>query len=254
MKYCSILISNFRTKEAIELCIESILKRTDYKPYKIVVFDSSGNDSQDRKYLEKQRDAGVIELLTSENRTRHYYAMLKLYHYCNTELGLFLDSDIEILENGWLSILIDIILSDSNVLGVASFKHKGVMIPQEWFRAPRYEPKCMLLNMELYRRIQDDADFIQSNTSIEDYKGKQIFDIFPQKFPTVWGDTCWKLTEKILFDNKNDFIMKKIPSDYLNKKMNHYGGIGMHFGDYNNPIIGPRLKKIKARLEKLRKE
>ena len=56
----SILIASFRGGIATELCIESILKRTQYPDYKIVVYDSSG-PGKDKDYLEKQEKDGNEE-------------------------------------------------------------------------------------------------------------------------------------------------------------------------------------------------
>ena len=102
MKSCSILISSWCGHKAIELCIESILKRTNYKAYQIIVCDSSSPYGPDRKYLTNHKEKGNIELLESDVRLQHGQALWRLLSYCKTDLACILDSDSEILSSDWL--------------------------------------------------------------------------------------------------------------------------------------------------------
>ena len=102
----SILIANYQGHEAIELCIESILKRTQFDSYKIMVMDSSPEDSPDKAYLRRQRDRGKIGLLESERKLGHGTALTQLLKHCDAEFACLLDSDCEILMSDWLAVLV----------------------------------------------------------------------------------------------------------------------------------------------------
>ena len=143
----SILIANYQGHEAIELCIESILKRTKNSDYKIIVMDSSPQDSSDRKYLEFQRDKNNIELMESEVKLGHGAALARLLKRCDTGFACLLDSDCEIFQGDWLSVLVNKI-KNINDLGVARFRFGGVAADHHCI-APVYWPCVMLLNVNL---------------------------------------------------------------------------------------------------------
>ena len=153
MKPCSILIANFNGHEAVELCIESLLYRTIYPDYRILVMDSSPKDSRDRAYLTGLQKQGKIGLITSDVQMRHANAIMRLLKECKTPLACLMDSDVEVLRGEWLRVLVDE-LKSPNDLGVARLKTSGVY-PDRRATAPVYQPFCMLLNMGNYRKLAD---------------------------------------------------------------------------------------------------
>jgi len=160
MKSCSILISSWCGHKAIELCIESILKRTNYKAYQIIVCDSSSPYGPDRKYLRNHKEKGNIELLESHVRLQHGEALWRLLSYCKTDLACIFDSDNEVLSSDWLEKFTSQIQDHEKDLGVG-FLLKGDNRPNnDFFFTPLFHPSYLVLNMPLYRQIAKEDDWM----------------------------------------------------------------------------------------------
>ena len=198
MKPCSILISSFRPREAIELCIESILKRTKYPEFEIIVYDSSGDTDTTRKYLDRQEENGKIKLITVPTWAEHGEAVNNLISCCQTPLACLLDSDVEIIEDDWLVFLTSMI----NGVGVSKYLEAGLRFGTTLY-APVYWPPCMLLDMDIYRKLGE-IDWKIKWIPINKYSHMDIFkakQISMSKHDYIVGDTGWRFADKILFDN-----------------------------------------------------
>lgn len=255
MKACSILIANFEGGEATELCIESLLQRTEYSDYKIVVMDSSLEPSKDKQYLRSQRDRNNIELLESKREhLSHGQALTKLIKHCSTDYACLLDSDCEILTEDWLSVLAEL-LKEKNDLGVARLRKSG-MSPAYYWIAPIFWVCVMFLNVKLYREFEGDDDWSQENIDFSKYRYKNIFkDIttFPKE-NIVSRDTGWRFTEKVLYETGNRYKIYPIPMNFWDVRIKHYGGISRNYFRPEHPMIAPRWRSIKENLRKLRSE
>jgi len=249
----SILISSYGRKEVIELCIEAMRKRTDYPEYDIVVFDSSGDGTETRQYLEQQRDAGNVQLLTTPNKVEHGEALNNLLEYCKSPLACLLDSDVEVLARDWLTSLTQKLSS----LGVAMYFPLGIRfktMPFAALYAPIYWPVCMLLNMGLYRKLGK-IDWRIKRFLLDEYPH---FDRFPKeqiearKRDYVMGDTGWEFAEKVLFDNPINATMETLDWGWWRTKIKHYGGMTSEKPD--NPRVVDRWKELRVRLEQIKKE
>lgn len=251
MKPCSILIANFRGGEAMQLCIESILKRTRYDDYKIVVLDSSPEGDRDKQYLKSQRDKNNIELLESEKHISHGASLVKLIKYCDTEHACLLDSDCEILTGDWLSTL-SVLLKEENDLGVA--KLRTCWLGADYWWAPVYWACVLFLNIKLYREFEGEDDWSQINTTFDEYKYKHLFRDFKGKSKgnIISRDTAWLFTQKVLFETDNKYKMYPMPLNFWDIRIKHYGGISRNHSRPEHPLVAPRWKIIKENLNKLR--
>lgn len=272
MRACSILISSWWSHDALEMTIESILERTAYDNYKIVVCDSSAPDSRERAYLRRNRDGGYIELIEHDaGMLKHGEAINRLLQYCSTELACLLDSDVEILSGDWLSMLVNFIKTDKD-LGVGQLMKGGCFLPQSIFRGPLYHPSCLLLNMPTYRRFGSEDDWPEKGISMlgqglpmTGYKYKYKFDGWPRcegnnlvynYDPTMKGvhyDTAGRFTEKVLWENPEGLKMYPLPVDFLHRKIYHFGGMSAHHrildGDYmraRTALLLERLRLLRA--------
>jgi len=251
MKLCSILIANFKGEEAVELCIESILQRTKYNDYKIVVLESSPENHRDKQYLKSHRDKNNIELLESEEPISHGTALVKLIKHCDTEHACIIDSDCQILMGDWLSTLAGL-LKGENDLGVAKFRKAWYSELYCW--APIYWACVLFLNVKLYREFEGEDDWSQRNTSIDEYKYKHIFgDSWPKR-DIVSRDTAWLFTQKVLFETGNKYKIHPIPLNFWDIRLKHYGGISRNHWRPEHPQVAPRLVAIKRDLAMLRSE
>ena len=248
MKPCTILISNFNGHEAIELCIESLLYRTIYPEYRILVMDSSPKDSRDRTYLTELQRQRKIELFTSDVQMRHASAITRLLRECKTPLACLMDSDVEVLRGEWLKVLVDE-LKSPNDLGVARLKASGVY-PDRRATAPVYQPFCMLLNMNNYRKIADRLSWQEKAIPLEEYKGRHTYPENVKK--KIYGDVGWQLAEKVLFDNPTGLVMQKMPEKYMLNYIRHYGGLSVHHASPGHPRMKHRWVLCRMRLKALR--
>jgi len=258
-KHISILVANWHGGEAIELCIESILKRTTKGVrYKIYVLDSTGEGSREREYLKKQRDIGNIRLVTKEVRMEHGEALKVLLKECNSLLACFLDSDIEVLHKDWLLDLIKLVQTPKD-LGVAKFEPAGAAFNQrgewEWI-APTFRPFCMLLNLRLYNNIAQKNDWDWGVCKVEDYPCPKLFKNFrPPDKGIVFLHMAFFFSEKIIFFNKHNLRMHDTPPGFWETKIRHYESLS-HPEDDINGEEGQRHKRklIHEALLRLRAE
>ena len=264
-KEVSILIGNCRTWESIELVIESILKRTAYKPFNIIVHNQARiRDKGNRvAYLNKMAKNGSIKLIEGEYRPRsdldgHGKSVKNLLSVCDTELALLWVSDIEILKPEWLDMLVERIDGD-DILGVADFKPGRNHFNRMWI-APRYLPDWMLLNMPLYRAIEGNDDWDLSYVPFPEWPYPEVFigqspPIHPDHNPPkVFRDTGWRIWEKMAKKNSRYYRFVPLPHNWFNIQVHHFGGIDRNSFRPEFPELQMKLTKIRERLEILRKE
>ena len=252
MNPISIVIPNFQGHEAIQLCIESVRARTTGVDYEILVYDNLG-DGRDREYLRKQRDAGHIKLIENDGYTRAPgLSMSQLLNRVETEFAVHIESDIEIICPDWLTAVLRLIQDKTK--DIAAARYFGPKPHCNTWYAPIWGPEVILLNMPLYRQIEEPHDWQQKSIPVEQYKYRHIFNEFkpPEGFNgTVNLDTCWRFTEKMVFENKWGFMVKPLPKDYFWTKVKHFGGISTRG---KNPEIQPRWEEVRRHLAILRTE
>lgn len=264
MKSCSILISSWCGHKATELCIESILKRTKYEPYKIIVCDSSPKDSMERKYLRNHKDKGNIELLENEGRLSHGKALNNLLSYCKTELACILDSDNEILKSDWLEFLATKIQSSQD-LGVGVLVRGENPPDQSYFRPPWFPPSCLFLNMVLYRQFRHKDDWSAFKIPMSEFKYRdrfqgdkswlhQWFSSILLNRDRVEYDTGMKFAERVVFDNPNELKMHCLSLDVLEKYIHHYAGMSAYNTRLDGAYMASKMSLLKTRLHQLRGE
>lgn len=269
MKEYSILIVSYKGNEVIELCLESILKRTKGTNYKINVLDSSPSDHPDKAYLRDHEAKGNIKLLESEKKLSHGEGLARLIKECDTDWAVLLDSDCEILKGDWITVLKGEIQSNQD-LGVSRFRHGGIAKDLHCI-APVFWPATMLLNVKLYRNFEEEDDWSQRNEILRNYKYRHIYDkkgyyhggyIVTKPHnrelrddAVVWRDTSWRFTEKVLFETDGKYKIRPMPQQYWDTKVRHYGGLTRnHWRRESHPMVKPRWDAICKNLAELRKE
>lgn len=101
----TLLISSTNVRDPIELCLKSIFKHTTAS-FRIIVLDS-GDDYTDIPFLETLHRRGTIRLLKRhEGLVAHDQALNMMLELVDTEYFATLDSDVEILKDGWLSLML----------------------------------------------------------------------------------------------------------------------------------------------------
>jgi len=267
MKSCSILISSWCGHKAMELCIESILERTDYKTYQIIVCDSSSPFGPDRKYLRNHKEKGNIKLLESEVRLQHGQALWRLLSYCKTDLACILDSDSEILSSDWLDVFTSQIKNYEKDLGIGYLIKGGNRPNNDFFFAPVFHPSLFVLNMSLYRQIMKEDDWMFAKIDMKDFRYKKElqamndeqashwfeYDRFLNR-PSIAYDSGGIFTERMIYENPRGLKMHAMPLNFFGDKVRHFGGMSAYHTRLDHPHMKHKYELLKERLQILRGE
>ena len=230
MKSCSILISNYNSFEAIQLCVESVRKYTRY-PHKIIVCNDKCINGVDDIYLRECRDKGWLELYESGRHLTHGGSLnVLLNELCTTDYAAIIDSDTQIKGEGWLQDLINLAETDPKIIVISDYKHEG--ITPYGYRTGFYTLWFGLLNMNAYRDEMQ-VDWMIEQTTRDKKPYQQLFSYLtgipkPDTFNDnlVLNDPGSKLWLKVNYDNPKGYRAIPIPQE-LRAKYRHYGHISM---------------------------
>jgi len=102
-----ILIPTYNQYPFLKKCIESIIRRTTYKNYQIVVIDNESNEKKTLTYLEELKAQGIsIERISNKGGPFSFSRINNLaVQRVMTDYLLFLNNDTEVIEPKWLSRL-----------------------------------------------------------------------------------------------------------------------------------------------------
>jgi GT2 family glycosyltransferase len=104
----SIIIPTKDHLELISACLESIKARTNYPKdrYEIVVVDNCSEDPAVLAYLAEAHESGSIRLLRNAAAFNFSRINNKAAECCTSEMLLFLNNDVEIIDPGWIRRLV----------------------------------------------------------------------------------------------------------------------------------------------------
>ena len=233
-KSASILIPTRRAFEAIELTVESILARTWYDNFRIIVCDNSRGEGVGNRfeYLKEHERNGTIRLIESTggdgswemrpdgsslNRYGHGENLKILLRACETDYAMLLSSGVEILKTDWLDILLGMLKTNTD-LGAARFKPAVNHFDTAW-KAPVWWPNTMLLNMTLYRKFMAEDDWDLSTIPVDTFPYKHLFDgQAPPRNPdpkglTVFCDTGYNLWRRLEYENPEGYRMVNLDTN-----------------------------------------
>ena len=260
MTFLSILIPSWNALDAITLCIESILKRTKYFGFEIIVLDSSDEDSDTRQYLQMQRCAGNIELFAHNGRLRHGEALTLLFGLCNSKFAVILDSDVEILDSMWLQKLTQKIKTNKD-LGIGHLRPNANYPKTGTFRTPAFHPFCFLINMDAYYEFGiHDKDWKEKFIHISQYKYKDEFIFFNPELKRIHYETGSRFTERVLFENPQGYRVHGFPKGFIRRvnpflgSIYHFEGMSAHSHILHGDMMKSRIKLLQERLQKLKNE
>lgn len=276
-KSVSILIPTRRAFEAIELTIESVLMRTWYDNFRIIVCDNSCGEGEGNRleYLKRHERNGTIKLIENiseeakwkleagglwRNNYGHGENLKILLKACDTDYAMLLSSGIEVMKTDWLDAFMATLKTEKD-LGIARFRPARMDSDDVW-AAPCWWPNLMLLNMRLYRKIMLDRDWSLARIAYEDYKHKCLFNKKP--IPTksgsdrlmIWLDTGYFLWERLEYDNPEGYRIINFDTDPAKFQWVHLFGyyIGLDRNSHRpeHPFVVSQRAKIQKRLRILK--
>lgn len=99
----SILIPNKDEKETLEKCICSILNKTSYDNYEIVIIENNSTSKKTFRYYEELQGNKKIRVVTWEGKTFNYSALNNYgVTFAKGEYVVLLNNDTEIITEDWL--------------------------------------------------------------------------------------------------------------------------------------------------------
>jgi len=249
MKSVTILIPNYNSFEAVQLCIESIRRHTAY-PHRIIVYNDRCINGVDSAYLHDCLSKGWIhELYEGDVQQTHGGSLnILINEKCKTDYAAIIDCDIVIREDGWLEDLIAEAEKNPKTVAVVDFKDKGYAF-DGGYRTGIYLFWFGLLNMNAYR------DGMQVNwmLSVEDRTKEPYLSMFSDLYPPetndyfqmifkrgnmpfktmadwprarVVNDPGSQLYVKVAHDNPKGYVVMPLP-EQARRKFHHFEHISM---------------------------
>ena len=105
----AIITSTFNQKKLLEISLSSVLKKTNYKNYKIFVIDDSGKGEIGKKIKKNFKKVDVI--INKENKgfsKSNNLGIKRASKICNPDYFLLLNDDIEIIDKNWLKKMVKV--------------------------------------------------------------------------------------------------------------------------------------------------
>lgn len=224
MKRVSILVPNYNTFEGIQLCVESIRARTDYRDYEIIVHDDESPNGIDVPYLEQAAQRGWIRLIKGEAKAKwreagetygphihkacywHGRALATLLNeVCETDLAVVIEGDAHVKKSDWLDSLLALMDAETLIVASEGPSHhaaSGLWVPG-W-----YMMSFALVNMLAYRDGMM-VDWLPWYGKMEGERARRVFGT-PEK-REVLADPGSSLWLKMIFDNPKQYRAKGIP-------------------------------------------
>jgi O-antigen biosynthesis protein len=131
----SIVIPTRNGHTVLRKCVDSILERTDYRNYEIVIVDNGSDQSESRSYLDQLQKMSNIHLVR-EDRPFNYSALNNLgARAASGEILALLNNDLEVISPEWLSEMVSLAVQPGvGAVGArlwypnGSMQHAGVIL------------------------------------------------------------------------------------------------------------------------------
>ena len=103
----SIIIPTKDKVNTLKTCIESILEKTDYKNYEIVIVDNQSEEKKTFKYYDKIKNSSQIKIL--EYNMPFNFSAISNYavSQVDSEYILLLNNDTEVISEEWLTAMLE---------------------------------------------------------------------------------------------------------------------------------------------------
>jgi glycosyltransferase involved in cell wall biosynthesis len=146
------VIINFRTPDLLRRAVRSF--RTYYPAIPLLLIDNGSHDGCDTVMRELQRQSpDRTELLLNRQNLHHGPAMDQALHHVRTQYVLFLDSDSEVVQGGFLEGMLGVAKSDDAHYAIGKkifMNRRGFDVSEPAGGMPYIRPMCMLVHRERY--------------------------------------------------------------------------------------------------------
>ena len=144
----SLIIPTFNGFKILRQCIESIIMKTSYPNYEIIIINNNSDDQKTLQYLQSLKESPKIKVLDYPHSFNYSAINNMAVNYANGKIIGFLNNDIEVINEDWLTEMVshalrpeigavgarlwykDNTLQHGGVIlgvgGVANHSHKGI--------------------------------------------------------------------------------------------------------------------------------
>ncbi len=102
----TLIIPTFNGLELLKRCVESILTKTSYPNYEIIIVNNNSNDPGTLQYLQSLKKSPVIKVLDYPNPFNYSAINNMAVNDSRGELIGFLNNDIEVINDDWLTEMV----------------------------------------------------------------------------------------------------------------------------------------------------
>ena len=131
----SIIIPTKDHADILKKCIDSVLKKTSYNNYEIVIVDNGSTQKEALDFLNKCKNNMKISVIRLDCEFNFSYLNNEAVKKCNGEYIVLLNNDTEIITPNWLEIMVGYAMQDHiGTVGVKllypdnTIQHAGVVI------------------------------------------------------------------------------------------------------------------------------
>lgn len=98
----SILIPNRDQAEDLSLCIQSIIAKSTYKNYEIIIIENGSREDETFRLYERLKSTGMVQI--AEWDEAFNFSSVNNYgvNYASGDILLFLNNDVEVIHSDWL--------------------------------------------------------------------------------------------------------------------------------------------------------
>lgn len=100
----SIIIPNKDQVEILKKCVESILNKTTYQNYEILIIENNSVEKSTFEYYDSLKENSKIKIIECKTSGKFNYSYINNFgvKYANGEYILFLNNDVEIITENWI--------------------------------------------------------------------------------------------------------------------------------------------------------
>jgi GT2 family glycosyltransferase len=137
----SIIIPNKDHLELLKPCVESILKKTTYSNYEIVIVENNSVKEETFEYYNQQEDFNKVRIIYYPGKGFNYHKIINYgVRSCSSEYIVQLNNDIKLITPNWLELMLGLAQrGDVGAVGAKLYfpdkrvQHAGgVLTPNEW--------------------------------------------------------------------------------------------------------------------------
>ena len=118
----SIIIPSKNNNALLKNCIDSILIKTKYSNYEIIIVDNGSDDAETLKFLDKISRNEKVKILQYNNKFNYSDINNTAASECENEYLCFLNDDTEVITDDWLEEMVSIGIQDG--VGIVGAKLK----------------------------------------------------------------------------------------------------------------------------------